>query len=149
MHIAPRFTPIHRNGVGVTAEDPIALNSIRIQSYPEPAMHLSADIHSLTDFKTNAKEHLARIRSTGRPEILTVNGRAEAVVLPPALYDRLVELALGEVRAKIGLGLAQADRGELLDADAALAARRARRETKHAAKASSPRPRNAKPRRST
>ena len=112
-------------------------------------MHLSADIHSLTDFKTNAKEHLARIRSTGRPEILTVNGRAEAVVLPPALYDRLVELALGEVRAKIGLGLAQADRGELLDADAALAARRARRETKHAAKASSPRARNAKPRRST
>lgn len=114
-------------------------------------MHLAADIHSLTDFKTNAKEHLARIRATGRPEILTVNGRAEAVVLPPALYDRLVELALGEVREKIGLGLAQADRGELLDADAALAARRARRAKKASttAKTSGASTRKAKPRRST
>jgi len=90
-------------------------------------MHLAADIHSLTDFRTRAKEHLARIRKTGRPEILTVNGRAEAVLLPPALYDRLVELALAEVREKIDLGLAQADRGDLLEADAALASRRARR----------------------
>jgi prevent-host-death family protein len=114
-------------------------------------MHLSADIHSLTDFKSHAKEHLARIRSTGRPEILTVNGRAEAVVLPPALYDRLVELAMGEVREKIGLGLAQADRGELLDADAALAARRVRRGTKAPVKrkATATPTRNSKPRRST
>ncbi|MBC7819661.1 MAG: type II toxin-antitoxin system Phd/YefM family antitoxin, partial [Planctomycetaceae bacterium] len=43
-------------------------------------MHHAQDIYSLTDFKANAKEHLERLHSTGRPEVLTVNGKAEAVV---------------------------------------------------------------------
>jgi prevent-host-death family protein len=90
-------------------------------------MHHAQDTYSLTDFKQNAKEHLDRLRATGRPEILTVNGKAEAVVMAPETYDRLLDLSLDDVRAKIAVGLAQARAGKLLDGDAALRARRARR----------------------
>ncbi|HYE61359.1 MAG TPA: type II toxin-antitoxin system Phd/YefM family antitoxin [Phycisphaerales bacterium] len=93
-------------------------------------MHLSRDTYSLTDFKQNAQEHLQRLRETGRPEVLTVNGRAEAVVMSPELYDQLVQLAFGDVRAKIEVGLRQAREGKLIDGDEALRARQARRNLK-------------------
>src|SRR5436853_469138 len=56
-------------------------------------MHRASDTFSLTDFKANAKDHLERIRATGRPEVLTVNGRAEAVLLTPEAYDLRADLA--------------------------------------------------------
>lgn len=90
-------------------------------------MHQTQDVYSLTDFKQNAKEHLDRLRATGRPEILTVNGKAEAVVMTPETYDRLVEVAFTDAKAKIAIGLKQARAGELIDGDQALATRRARR----------------------
>jgi prevent-host-death family protein len=90
-------------------------------------MHQTQDIYSLTDFKQNAQEHLARLRTTGRPEVLTVNGKAEAVVMTPETYDRLMDMAVGDVRAKIAVGLNQARAGQLIDGEAALKARRARR----------------------
>ena len=43
----------------------------------EPVVRLGRHHYSLTDFKLNAKEHLERLRATGRPEVLTVNGKAE------------------------------------------------------------------------
>jgi prevent-host-death family protein len=90
-------------------------------------MHHSQDIYSLTDFKQNAKEHLERLHATGRPEILTVNGKAEAVVMAPASYDWLVHLAMADVRVKIAAGLEQARLGQVIDGESALLARRARR----------------------
>ncbi len=93
----------------------------------ETLMHLAQDIYSLTDFKQNAKEHLDRLRSTGRAEVLTVNGKAEAVVLTPDAYDQLVEMALGDVRRKVAIGLQQARAGELIDGEESLRNRRARR----------------------
>jgi len=51
----------------------------------------SEDIGSLTDFARNAKAHLSRLRRTGRPELLTVNGKAEVVVQNAAAYLRLIE----------------------------------------------------------
>ncbi len=35
------------------------------------------NIHSLSDFKRNAKEFIERIKSTQSPMVLTVNGKAE------------------------------------------------------------------------
>ena len=49
------------------------------------------DIRSLTDFARNARAHLDRLRRTGRPELLTVNGKAEVVVQNAAAYQRLIE----------------------------------------------------------
>lgn len=50
------------------------------------------DIGSLTDFARNTKAHLQRLRRTGRPELLTVNGKAEVVVQNAAAYQRLIEV---------------------------------------------------------
>jgi PHD/YefM family antitoxin component YafN of YafNO toxin-antitoxin module len=55
------------------------------------AMIKPADIGSLTDFARNTKAHLRRLKRTGRPELLTVNGKAEVVVQSATAYQRLLE----------------------------------------------------------
>jgi prevent-host-death family protein len=55
------------------------------------------DIGSLTDFNRNTKAHLKKLRRTGRPELLTVNGKAEVVVQNASAYQRLIE-TLEELR---------------------------------------------------
>ena len=50
------------------------------------------DIGSLTDFQRNTQAHLKRLKRTGRPELLTVNGKAEVVVQNASAYQRLIEL---------------------------------------------------------
>jgi PHD/YefM family antitoxin component YafN of YafNO toxin-antitoxin module len=49
------------------------------------------DIRSLTSFSRNIKAHLKRLKRTGRPELLTVNGKAEVVVQNASAYQRLIE----------------------------------------------------------
>lgn len=49
------------------------------------------DIGPLTDFSRNTKAHLKRLKRTGRPELLTVNGKAEVVVQNASAYQRLIE----------------------------------------------------------
>ena len=49
------------------------------------------DIGSLTGFARNTKAHLKRLKRTGRPELLTVNGKAEVVVQSASAYQRLLE----------------------------------------------------------
>jgi len=50
------------------------------------------DIGSLTDFNRNTKAHLKKLRRTGRPELLTVNGKAEVVVQSASAYERLIKM---------------------------------------------------------
>ncbi|HEY4961960.1 MAG TPA: type II toxin-antitoxin system Phd/YefM family antitoxin [Terriglobales bacterium] len=49
------------------------------------------DIGSLTDFARNTKAHLKRLKRSGRPELLTVNGKAEVVVQNASAYQQLLE----------------------------------------------------------
>ena len=56
------------------------------------AMIRPEDIGSLTDFARNTKAHLRRLKRTGRPELLTVNGKAEVVVQTATAYQHLIEL---------------------------------------------------------
>lgn len=49
------------------------------------------EIRSLTDFKRKTPEFLERLKATGRPQVLTVNGRAELVVQDAEAYQRLIE----------------------------------------------------------
>jgi PHD/YefM family antitoxin component YafN of YafNO toxin-antitoxin module len=63
------------------------------------AMIRPEDIGSLTDFARNTKAHLKKLKRTGRPELLTVNGKAEVVVQNAAAYQRLIE-ALEELERK-------------------------------------------------
>ena len=75
-------------------------------------IHL-ADIHSLTDFQRHAKEHIERLKETGRPEVLTVNGKAEVIVQDAAAYQKLLEL-VDRLQAIEGIqkGLESMQRGE-------------------------------------
>lgn len=50
-------------------------------------------IQSLTDFQRNTKKHLLRLKKTGRPEVLTVNGQAELVVQDAKSYQKLQDRA--------------------------------------------------------
>ena len=68
------------------------------------------DILSLSDFQRNTKEHIARLKETGRPEVLTVNGKAEIVVLAAHAYDELIDRI--EAEEGIRRGLASLERGE-------------------------------------
>lgn len=51
------------------------------------------DIHSLSDFQRNAREHVERLRETGRPEVLTVHGQAELVIQHADACQKLLHLA--------------------------------------------------------
>jgi len=75
------------------------------------------DIHPLTDFQRNAKAHLLRVNKTGRPEVLTVNGKAEAVLMGKRSYEQMAE-AMEELETlkSIRLGLADMEAGKTLDA---------------------------------
>ena len=67
------------------------------------------DIRSLTDFQRNTKAHLRRLKHTGRPEVLTVNGRAELIVQDAAAYEETLAAIRGIQR---GLDEAAAGQGE-------------------------------------
>ena len=49
------------------------------------------NIHSLTDFLRNYKAHIAQLKKTRTPAVLTVNGRAEVVILDTETYESMVE----------------------------------------------------------
>jgi PHD/YefM family antitoxin component YafN of YafNO toxin-antitoxin module len=51
------------------------------------------NIHSLSDFQRNTKEHLKRLKRSGDPEVLTVNGKAELVVQDARSYQKLLNQA--------------------------------------------------------
>jgi prevent-host-death family protein len=56
-------------------------------------LDINSDIHSLSNFKRNTPEFLRRLKETGHPVVLTINGKAELVVQDTASYQKLVELA--------------------------------------------------------
>lgn len=61
---------------------------------------LDQDIHSVSDFRAHANSYMKQIKQTGRPLVLTQNGKSSAVVLDVTEYENLLEeLELaGEVR---------------------------------------------------
>jgi prevent-host-death family protein len=48
----------------------------------------SEDIRSVTDLKRNTRDILDHLHATGRPVILTVNGRADSVLLDVRVYEK-------------------------------------------------------------
>ena len=80
------------------------------------------EIHPLTDFLRNHKAHVARLKETHAPEVLTVNGKAEVVIQDAESYQRLLDrLHRMETIAAIQEGMASAERGELKPAAQVLA----------------------------
>jgi len=56
-------------------------------------LNLETGIDSLTNFKRSTAEFVERLRETGEPLVLTVNGKAQIVVQDAAAYQRLVAAA--------------------------------------------------------
>ncbi len=54
---------------------------------------ITQDIQPLTTFRNNSVKMLKHLKKTGRPIILTVNGKAEATVLSAIEYQRLRDIA--------------------------------------------------------
>lgn len=79
------------------------------------------DIVSLSDFQRNTKEHIRRLKESGRPEVLTINGKAELIVQDARSYQALLD-ALDHAEAVAGIrrGLESMARGEGEAATAAL-----------------------------
>ncbi|HXW08345.1 MAG TPA: type II toxin-antitoxin system Phd/YefM family antitoxin [Vicinamibacterales bacterium] len=54
-------------------------------------LNLAKDIRSLSDFKRNTVDLLDRLRKTGHPLVLTINGKAELVVQDAEAYQALLD----------------------------------------------------------
>lgn len=71
------------------------------------------EVHSLTEFQRNAKEHISRIKKSRRPIVLTVNGRKEAIVQDAKSYQELLDTLEGlEAIAAIDKGLKESKQGK-------------------------------------
>jgi prevent-host-death family protein len=53
------------------------------------------DIQPMTTFRNHSAEIMQHLKATGRPVILTVNGKAAAVVQDAEAYQQLLDLAAG------------------------------------------------------
>jgi PHD/YefM family antitoxin component YafN of YafNO toxin-antitoxin module len=86
-----------------------------------------ADIESLTHFQRNAKALIRQLKRSGRPKILTVQGKAEVVIQDAESYQALLDV-VDRVESIEGVrrGLASAKRGRGRRADAVLSDVRAR-----------------------
>ncbi len=56
-------------------------------------LDLAKDIESLSNFKRRTSEYLARMKRSGSPLVLTINGKAELVIQDVAAYQKLYEFA--------------------------------------------------------
>jgi prevent-host-death family protein len=54
-------------------------------------LDIANDIRSLSDFKRNTSELLDRLKKSGNPLVLTINGRAEVVVQDAGAYQELLD----------------------------------------------------------
>jgi prevent-host-death family protein len=72
------------------------------------------DIKSITDLKRHTNDVLKHVQTTGRPVVLTVNGKAEAVLMDAKEYER-TSSALGILKLLIK-SEGDVDSGRLKDA---------------------------------
>ena len=49
------------------------------------------NIHPLTEFARNTREHIERLQKSGKAEVLTVNGKAAVVIQDAEAYQQLLK----------------------------------------------------------
>jgi len=67
-------------------------------------LNIATDIQSLTAFRRSSGSMMKHLRRSKRPLVLTVNGKAAAVVQDAAAYQRLLDMA---ARADASEGIRQ------------------------------------------
>ncbi len=69
-------------------------------------LDITKDIQSLTTFRRRSGEFMKQLKRTKRPVVLTVNGKAQAVVQDAEAYQRLLDIAArADVHEAIRQGL--------------------------------------------
>jgi hypothetical protein len=83
-------------------------------------LDISSDIQPLSSFKRDSVTLIGQLKRTGRPVVLTINGKAEVVVQDAKSYQRMLEL-VDRAEAVVGIrkGLASMARGEGIPAEEA------------------------------
>lgn len=86
-------------------------------------------INPVTDFVRNYKAYLERIKASGRPEVLTVNGKPEFVVMDAATFEQM-EAAFEEAQfiAAVQEGIEDVKAGRVYSVQEARAKIRGERE---------------------
>lgn len=75
-------------------------------------LNLTTDIQSLTSFRRRSGDMMRTLKKTKRPLVLTVNGKAAAVVQDASAYQRLLDIAAqADVEEGIRQGLEDVRRG--------------------------------------
>ena len=75
-------------------------------------INIATDIQSLTTFRRSSGDFMKQLKKTKRPVVLTVNGKAAAVVQDAAAYQRLLDLAAqADAEEGIRWGLEDAEAG--------------------------------------
>ena len=87
-------------------------------------INLKDGIDSLTNFKRQTTAFVKRLKKSGAPVVLTVNGKAQVVVQDAEAYQRMRQLAARAEReasiAAIKEGIADVDAGRTVPAMQAL-----------------------------
>jgi prevent-host-death family protein len=76
-------------------------------------LDLTRDIQSLTTFRRRSGDFLKQLRKSKRPVVLTVKGKAAAVVQDAEAYQRLLDIAAAaDAREGIRQGLEESRKGQ-------------------------------------
>ncbi|MGQ0665145.1 MAG: type II toxin-antitoxin system Phd/YefM family antitoxin [Pseudomonadota bacterium] len=82
-------------------------------------MDITKDIRPLTEFKRDTARVVAHLKETGRPSVLTVNGKPALVVMDAQAWQEMQdEIEFARTVTGIRNGLEQADRGQGVEAGA-------------------------------
>jgi prevent-host-death family protein len=77
-------------------------------------LDITKDIQSLTTFRRRSGDFMKQIRKSKRPVVLTVNGKAAAVVQDAEAYQRLLDIAASaDAGEGIRQGLEDARKGKI------------------------------------
>jgi prevent-host-death family protein len=58
-------------------------------------LDITKDIQSLTTFRRRSGDFMKQLKKSNRPVVLTVKGKAEAIVQDAEAYQRLLDIAAG------------------------------------------------------
>jgi prevent-host-death family protein len=77
-------------------------------------LNIATDIQSLTEFRRGSARIMKQLKKTKRPVVLTVNGKAAAVVQDSEAYQRLLDIAArADAREGIRQGLEDVRKGRM------------------------------------
>jgi prevent-host-death family protein len=83
-----------------------------------PMLDITKDIQSLTTFRRRSGDFMKQLKKTKRPVVLTVKGKAQAIVQDAEAYQRLLDIAaLADPREGIRQGLEYSRQGLVRDAE--------------------------------